>query len=635
MPLQTGGSEASATSSGPAPAPRRARAPRVLRWLLLGTLLLAVVVGVCAVLMVRDAFVARDALDDAAQAVPEVEQSLRDGLLDPQADGPALAENPALADLQGYTETAREATDGPLWHIAAYLPVVGPSVGAATTVASALDDVSGVVLPALAATGDAARATTYTADGRLELGPLAGAADDVTAARGVLTEAQAEVAEIDIAAVQPEFVDPVTMLSDQLGALGGLLEGAERATTLLPPMLGADEPRRYVLMSLTNAELRTAGGIPGALMLLEVDGGRVEVTRQVTTGEVGPFAEPVVELDPADVEAYSARLGRFVQDVTLTPDFATTGPITAEMWRRAQGEEVDGVLATDPVALSLLLEVTGPVDVRLPRDLVDAVGERTITLESSTVVDLLLRRAYEVLTPEQTDVFFAVVAGAVVEELTTTQVAPADLLPALEWIAERHRLLVWSADEEEQELLTGTLVSGTFAADRAADAVGMFLDDARIGKMTAYLDVQVELTGSECTAEGRLDTVSMRLENTLSDDQAATLPFYVAGPEDAANRGRQRVVLSTYGARDAGTPDVRRDGNLVGGTLQELHGRQVVGITVALDPGESTTIEATFPTTAAAARGSGTAEPGTLEVWSTPTATSRGLHVPEVPVCDG
>ncbi|PFG44438.1 uncharacterized protein DUF4012 [Isoptericola jiangsuensis] len=622
---------------GTPPVVRRAphrRRRRALGWLLVAILVVAVGVAVCAVLIVRDAFTARDALDEAAAAVPAVEQAVRDGMTVRDPDAAPLTGTPALLDLQRSTQTAREATDGWLWAAAAHLPLVGESVGAATTVSAVIDDVADVALPALAETVDAATRTGRTEQGGLDLAPLSAVAGDVTAAREMIAASGADLAAIDTAHIQDRFAEPVQLLDAQLTELDVLLATAERATVLLPALLGADGPRRYVLLGLSNAELRAGGGIPGALTELRVDDGSLGVGAQASTGAFGPYAEPVLPLDPEDEAAYSARLGRFVQDVTLTPDFATTGPLVAEMWQRSRGEEVDGVLATDPVALSALLEVTGPVEIDLPPGLATALGTGTLVVESSTVVDLLLRRTYDVLDPGLADRFFAVVAAAVFDELTADDVSPAALLPALERVSHDHRLLVWSARPDEQALLAGTLVAGTFADDRARDAVGVFLDDLVVGKLSAYLDVQVGLGASACTdAVGREDTVEVTLTNRLDEGTAQDLPSYVAGPEGDPDRGRMLLTVSAYGPRDGGLPRLARDGGTVGGDTLEVHGRQRVAITVDLRPGESTVVAVTVPATAAGARGEGSAAPGTLEVWTTPTVSAPGLHVLDVPRC--
>jgi hypothetical protein len=333
-------------TAGPSAArPRR----HVLRWVLLCMLVLVVATAVAAVVMVREALVARDALEAAADQIPAVEQGLRDGLLDGSDD--SLTGSPELAVLQEQTATARDATDGVLWTLAAYLPVIGPSVDAVQSVAAALDDVAADVLPALAATGDAAAATTRTDGGGVDLSALTAVAAPVADARETLDSARADLDEIDPSRVRHELVDPLVTLEARLGTLAGLTATAERATSLLPPMLGADGARQYLLLGLNNAELRTAGGIPGSLTLLSVEDGRVTIDEQASSGDVGPFDEPVVPLDAEVEAAYSERLGRFVQATTTTPEFPATGEIVAEMWSRSQGDEVDGVVATDPVAL--------------------------------------------------------------------------------------------------------------------------------------------------------------------------------------------------------------------------------------------------------------------------------------------
>ena len=59
---------------------------------------------------------------------------------------------------------------------------------------------------------------------------------------------------------------------------------------------------------------------------------------------------------------FGDQIAVFVQDVTLTPQFPRAAELARAMWERATGTQVDGVLATDPVALGHLLERSVPVD---------------------------------------------------------------------------------------------------------------------------------------------------------------------------------------------------------------------------------------------------------------------------------
>jgi hypothetical protein len=541
-----------------------------------------------------------------------------------------LTDLPELAALQEHTDIARSSTDGPLWELAGRLPVVGPNATAATTISTVLDDVTDIIIPALATTGDAVAATERTPDGKLDLAPLQDAAPRVAAASAALTGARERLDALDPQALRPELTEGLTTLQSRLAELDGVLATGDRATTLLPALLGAHEPRTFLLLAVNNAELRAGGGIPGALVLLRVDQGRVEVVRQVPSSGVGGFARPVLPLDPDDVAVHTERLGSFVQDVTSTPDFPTTARLAAEMWERRQGERVDGVLATDPVALAYLLGATGPVKVALPQDLADALDRDSVRVTGKNVVDLVLRRVYDDLDPEQADEFFALVASGVLDRVMGEKVDPRGLLPAARAAADEHRLRVWSADRDEQAQLEGTVIAGTFTgAPEAADAIGVFFADGVAGKMSAYLDARIAHAGSQCTPDGRVDELEVRLASAAPPDAATSLPPYVAGrPGGASPPGTIRLNVDVVGPRDAGAPRLERDGRAFGGEAVTAHGRPVTSFTVVLAPGESTRLTVRVPAAAGAA-----SRAERVDVWSTPTTTLTGLQTLEVPAC--
>ncbi|MGW8568573.1 DUF4012 domain-containing protein [Isoptericola sp. NPDC055881] len=633
MTVDTG--HAPPTTDPVSPAPPRRR--RVGRWVVLGVCLTLLVAVVCSVLLVRDAMVARTALTRAAAEVPVVAGELRAGAR-ATVDGatPAtLASSPALAELRRQTTVARESTDGPLWWLAARAPGIGPSAAAAADVAVVLDDVTGDVLPALADLADAVPATTRTPGGGLDLAPLRAAAPGLAAARLSVDASRARLDDVDPADLLPQLAAPVETLRDQVDELAAVVATGDRAATLAPAMLGADGPRTYLMLSMSSAELREGGGIPGALILLRADQGRVSVVRQVPAADFPAFREPVLPLSADDDAAYTGRLGMFVQDVTATPDFPTTAALAAEMWARNEGERVDGVLATDPVALSFLLAEAGAVRVPLSGPVAQELGRDRVELTAENVVDVLLRRVYDVLDPATADQFYADTAAAVLAQ--TSDVSPGALLTGLQHAAGEHRLRVWSADPAEESRLEGTLVAGSFAtAPRAADAVGVFLTDHVAGKMSAYLRSALTVVESTCTPTGRVDTLELTLASEAPKDAASALPSYVAGlPGRAHPPGTLSLGVTVAGPRDAEPPRVERDGNPVGGDARTTHARATQSVTVVLAPGESTTLRLTVPAAPGTQGGTvGGTPAGRLEVWSTPTTTAGGLLDAEAPVCD-
>ena len=152
--------------------------------------------------------------------------------------------------------------------------------------------------------------------------------------------------------------------TSKVSALNSTMDTVDRATRLLPSVLGADGPRRYLVLVQNNSEPRSLGGLAGSVIELRANRGRVELVGQETGGSFGDFGKPVLPLSKGERALYGTRLGRYMQNVTGTPDFPRSAELATEMWARKNKQRVDGVAAIDPSALSTLLRATGPV--RLP-----------------------------------------------------------------------------------------------------------------------------------------------------------------------------------------------------------------------------------------------------------------------------
>ncbi|ACZ32026.1 hypothetical protein Xcel_3020 [Xylanimonas cellulosilytica DSM 15894] len=622
-------SDSAATSDPePAPAPprRRHRVRRVVTAVVVVGLL-GVTAG--AVLLAVDAFSARSALTAAAGRV----STLQSGLAD-DADRATLAAE--LTALQQEAASARAHTDGPVWALAARLPVLGPNLDAVARIAAGLDDLVTDVVPPLVDTRLAVGDLERTADGGVDLAPLRDLAPRLAAAQAAVTATTASLAGIDPAELLPEVADPFVQVRARLADVAAAVATADRVAAVAPPMLGVDGPRTYLVLALTNAELRSGGGLPGAGLLVRADAGHVEVLRQVPGVEIGPFTTPVAELDAETAAIFTERPALFIQDVTLTPEFPTAAALAARMWALSQGEEVDGVVATDPVALAHLLEATGPVDVAAP-DGDGTVGSSTVRLDAGNAVAILEHEVYSYGADSGAvaDAFFGSVVAATVSRLESPDVSPAAVLKAVVAGAEQHRVQLWSAHPEEQARLAGTVVAGTFlSSPRAADAVGVFFDDTISGKMSWYLESSVTYVSSACTPAGRVDTIDVALTSTAPADAAAILPTYVAGwPNGTFVPGTVRTVVRVAGAVGSPAPQLERDGVVLGMDTHPLAGRSMGSGTIELYPGESTTVRIRALASASASTGGGLQPAGTLDLWSTPTAHDGGLRTVPVPVC--
>jgi hypothetical protein len=543
---------------------------------------------------------AKDALELVADDFTVLSEQL--------TSGDSAGARETLQRAQDHAAEARDNTTGPGWWLTSRIPGVGPNVVAVRTVSDVVDGLASDVLPGVVTATETLKPDNLRPeDGRVELAPIQDVAADVVRADD---ELQGEVDKVDGLSVEglaPQIGAPVQELKDKLEHAAELSDRASRAVRLLPPMLGAEGPRSYLLLFQNNAEARATGGIPGSFAVIRAEGGRISLGEQGDAASLGRFDEPPIPLTAEEVELFGENLGRYPQDVNFTPDFPRSAELVRAMWQQEYGVEVDGVVSTDPVALSYLLRGTGPLQV---------AGGRQLTADNA--VQLLLSDVYaDIELPRQQNVFFDSVARTVFDAVAAGDGQPQAVLDGLVQGAEERRILVWSAEPEEQALLAPTKIGGVLRTEaEVAPTVGVFLNDGTGAKMSYYLDATTDVTSDRCQADRQYLTVDITLRSTAPADTSA-LPDYVAESVGGAPRGTIRTSIYAYAPAGG-----YLDGAAVDGEEQRLpelshDGRRLTVTTFDLAPGE----EQTLTLDMVSASGS-TADP---RLRTTPAARGTGV----------
>lgn len=580
------------------PLPRPARLGGVVFAGVLGGILVLAVLG-AAWVGIRGAL-AYSHLRDAQETAAVV----RDNLADPAAAGQAIA------DLAADTGAARALTSDPVWSLAEGLPWVGPQLAAVATVAESLDGVASTALQPLSDV-----AATFSVDalrpqgGRLDLAPLqeiSGAAQTATDGVGA---AAASVSAIDRVALVAPVLEAVDEVDGLLEEASVATDALARATELIPSMLGAEAPRDYLVLFQNNAEWRSLGGIPGAMALIHTEGGALSLAAQESSSDYPRYDDAVLPLDDEVHAIYGDRPGRWIQNVTQVPDFAVSATLAREMWAREHGGQlVDGVISLDPVALSYLLEATGPITL--------TTGD---VLAPDTAVPLLLNDVYARYTrPADQDEFFAMAAASVFARLSSGEVDPAALVAALTRAGDEDRLLLWSTHDGEQTLLADTTLAGGLpVSDGDTARFGVYVNDGTGSKMDFYQNAGASLTWDTCTLDAAGDArgdarLTLTVGNTAPAD-AANLPAYITGDSAfGVPAGITRTIGYLYLPEGFDLIDATMsDGSGFGGGTHD--GRRVLSFAIDLAPGQSATA-----TVVARASTPGAA---TLEAVTTPTLT--------------
>ncbi|MCP2365864.1 hypothetical protein BCL57_000006 [Agromyces flavus] len=586
-----------------------ARSARLWVPVTLGVLLLAIIgVGIAGWQIAERGFAAKDELE---QAIPLAKKAQEQVLAGDQAGATATVDELAV-----HAAEARRLTDDQLWRAFEWVPVAGPNLAAVRVASTSVDElVDGVVRPATTLSLDALK----PAGGAIDLVALADLSEVVDGVADTIDEVSTELASVDRDQLIGPVADGIGQLDEAVGQVEPMIGPASTALEVLPKALGADGPRNYLLLFQNNAEARGTGGNPAALLLVNVTDGKITIAQQASSSDFqNGRATPIVELDPETEALYGDKIGRYMMDVTLTPDFAETSELIRAFWAESFGSQVDGVVSFDPVALGYLLGATGPVT--LP------TGEKlTADNTASTVLNDVYFRYEE---PEAQDAFFAAAAASVFKVITSGSGETDALVEALARSVDEGRLMYAPSDAAEAEVIAGSRITGALPADNDEQSVvGVYVNDVTQGKMDYYLQLDATAATDSCTVDSGTAptfTTTATLTSTVRPEDVDGLAEYIAtGKYFPKGDISSDVVL--YGPVGSTFQSATLDGAPAAVTPLTHLGRPAVKINVRNLPGSAHSVTAVFSGTADGAY-------GPLEVWHTPLVRPANVTI-DAPGC--
>jgi hypothetical protein len=444
-----------------------------------------------------------------------------------------------LDDARTHAANARGLTADPVWRVMGALPFVGRTPHAISESTAVLAATVDGVLPNLVDAASRLAPGSLRQGNGVDLSAVAAALPGVEAAQAGLDPLQARLARINLAGVPGAVANGVTSLRRQVGGLSVDLAAVSTAARVMPSMLGAAGPRHYLVVFQNNAEARGTGGLVGAYAVVTAAAGRLSVDTLGADSDLRSAAAPVLDLGPAYRGLFGDDAALWA-NTNLSAHFPYAARQQLELWRRQHGQQLDGVVAVDPVTLGYLLAVTGPA--RLPDG---------TTLDGSGIAELTLQQVYArypspAQTAQRKQFLQAVAAAAMAKVLGGTGDAQA-LVHALGRAAGERRLLVFSAHADEEALIAGTAVSGV-VDDQPGPYLGVALDNASGSKIDYYTSAALSYVRG--CQDGVAGSVASTVTLTLYDGAPATgLPEYAGyrldrGPlTSPAGRGGDGSVL--------------------------------------------------------------------------------------------
>jgi hypothetical protein len=354
----------------------------------------------------------------------------------------------AFARAQADFSEARRRLMNPIASGGLVVPLLAPNLRAARELTRIGVDVS-----------HAGRQLTSTADpqrlrireGTLPLAELTRLEPDLAASAASLKRAANGLQRIERPFLIAPVDDAIGKLTNRLGRATRETRIAVEAARILPAVFGRNGPKRYFLAVQNNAEMRGDGGFIGSWGLITAVDGRLSLDHFSRIDALDPSSTPSAARTlraPADFRArYSGFLPQNEwKNVNMSPDLPTMGPVIADLLPQSGVSTVDGVVTIDPVGLSAVLRLTGPV----------TVPGWPGSITADNVVDVTLRQAYAAFDndPLRRDAFLGDVASAAWTAFSHGDLGnPARVLRELGLAVHQKHLAVWLANPNAQGLV--------------------------------------------------------------------------------------------------------------------------------------------------------------------------------------
>lgn len=399
-----------------------------------------------------------------------------------------------------------------------------------------------------------ARAQQALAEGLAELD--APAASETTE-RYVTAQVDAEIADHTLAAAEatlqenrgkPSAVSWVLGPREILSHIRSLREQATRmrqATQVLPQLLSLRGQKEYLVLLVDNEILRPGGGAIVALGVVRVEKGHVT---EVAFSKLSEFAD-VASVAKAP-ESYRNLFGETllpIGDWLWWADTPTSGRAALTLFEQATGRRVDGVILIDGTALNGLSEIAGTGS-----PVVQAGGDAT-------------RREIQ-----QGEAFQRVFKKLIAGEISWALVGEK----LVHFIEGKH-VIIYSADPGLETKLADLGWNGAFPASQT--------------NLLAHAYTETTLDARPASEISRDIQRSIQVFEDLSVEER----IIVSLRNTKSTAAQRSIFAQLWLPREYEIKQLKVDGEVVEGVVQDEVGWKAVGLKLSLTPGQSRIIQLT------------------------------------------
>ena len=484
--------------------------------------------------------------------------------------GSALMDQIQAGDMQEAQRTAinldsmaqklDDNVNSALWAPLTLIPVYGEDVRQVRTLASAVRKLSEQVLLPITSSLSSEENARLFVDGGFNIPLLQAILAPIGAAAPTIKQCSREMNESGTAHIA-QLQGPIEKVKQVLGVLDEVSGYASDLSHALPGIFGVEGPRTYLVVACSEAELRSVNGFPGSVGLMTMDNGRMQISDMEAPRM--PFYDenntPVVLTEEERV-IFGSRVGYYFCDAGYIPHFPRAAEIMKTFWEADGRPPVDGVISLDPVFLQSVLALTGPITTQ-DGVVVDGTNAAEILINSAYIMyseEAMEAEAAETaksafsLAGERQNAFFTEVASLALARFFEN-IGSVDMLKTLQVLGEsiaNKRIYMWSANSDEQKVIEELDAACAVSVSEAEPELGVYLATSIAYKGNWYLSTETTVGEGVKNPDGSTRyTVTTRITNTLSPEDAQFLPKIITNPDQYARdriRSLGDMILDVY-----------------------------------------------------------------------------------------
>lgn len=433
----------------------------------------------------------------------------------------------ARAQMQKDMKKLRSAVNSPAYKVAELAPGVGRDLRTAEELLSILEDADRDLIGPYLELMESGSLSDLNQDGGLRVDVLLRYLDFLEERLPQLTPLIERMQGLDLS-----LVDTDGKLDDYIGRLSGLAGSGEDMRELIPAIrtvLGGGQDRLYIFAAQNSSEIRASGGFPGSVGTIRIQDGLLTISDFKSVYKVFQQTTPArANISTVEDLLFSGRL-HLAWDSDFSPDFERVAYIWAVSYEDRNHEPVDGVISGTPAIIQRMLSFLGSITLS---DGTELNGENASRVLGHDLYFRYLGSNQQYGAADLVDNLFSEAAketmGLLFSQMNAKMFADFFLF-FQESIADR-TLMVWMADEAEQELIRQAGWNAGLNTDPMQPEIGIFYNSTEASKVAWFLNIEPELSEPVRNEDGSYSyDLTVRFANVMTYEERAAAGGYILG----------------------------------------------------------------------------------------------------------